>query len=322
MSDIRLVIFVITYNRLSTLRRSLEAYAKLSTPHEIVIINNDTDDPNALEYLRSLPYKCYTYPKIFSVNELEANIAAGVKKYYETNYAEYYAVSDCDICFEGASHNTLDIYIGLHQALGGRYNVGPALRIDQIPDCYPLKNKAVIDSAFDLLKRNQKIYHMVPYNEVQIDTTFCLFSAKDTTFRRLSSTVRVNQPYAAHHLDWYIDVKNPLEDQIRYMQKKSPIGSSGGTFISGIYEDLQVSPEYAFQKRIDEWSNKQCFPYCIDPYIIAWMLQFGIGCEKNIAESKQWMEKMIRSYGIHKVDKISNENYFQMIYDNNFACLQ
>jgi glycosyltransferase involved in cell wall biosynthesis len=318
----KVVIFVVTYNRLSTLRRSLDAYSKFSTPHEIVIINNDTDDPSALEYLNSLPYKIYNFPKIFNVDQLEYNIAAGVKKYYENNFAPYYAVSDCDICFEGVPDNTLDRYIELYHALSGRFNIGPALMIDQIPNCYPLKNKAVIDSAFDLLPRNQKNWNGIQYNEVQIDTTFCLFSATNTTFKRLSNTVRVNKPYAAHHLDWYIDIQNPLEDQIKYMFKKSPIGSSGGTFISGIYEDLQKSPEYAFQKRIIEWSNRELFSYYVEPYNLAWLLQFGIGCEKNVNESKKWIEKMIKTYGIHKVDKIPNHTYFEMIYDNNFTCLK
>lgn len=322
MSKTKVVIFVVTYNRLNTLRKSLDAYTKLSTPYEIVIINNDTDDPSALEYLKSLPYKIYTFPKIFNITELECNIVAGVKRYYENNYAPYYAVSDCDICFEDAPHNTLDVYIDLHHALGGKYNVGPALMIDQIPDWYPLKNKAIIDSTFDLLPHNQKLWNGVQYIEAGIDTTFCLFNANNTNFKRLSSTVRVNKPYAAHHLDWYIDIRHPSEDQKIYMFKKSPVGSSGGTFISGIYEDLQKSPEYAFQKRISEWSNRDLFSYYVEPYNIAWMLQFGIGCEKNILESKKWIEKMIKTYGIHKVDKISNDTYFQMIYENSFACLK
>jgi len=323
MSEIKVVIFVVTFNRLNTLRRSLDAYRGFATPHEIVIINNGTDDPHALEYLNSLPYKVYTFPQIFTTDALGANIAAGVRKYYdEGNYAPYYAVSDCDICFEGAPHNTLDAYIDLYQALGGRFNVGPALMIDQIPNHYPLKNKAIIDSAFDLLPRNQRTWNGIQYSEVPIDTTFCLFSASNTHFRRLTNTIRVNKPYAAHHLDWYIDIRSPQEDQVRYMFKKSPIGSSGGTYISGMYEDLRVSPEYAFQKRIGEWSNRELASYYIEPYNIAWMLQFGIGCQQDIAESKRWMTKMIKTYGIHKVDKISNEDYFKMIYENDFGCLR
>ena len=320
MSNIKVAIFVITYNRLHTLRRSLEAYNKLSTPHEIIIIDNGTNDPAALAYLQTLPYKIYTLPKITIFDNLKTNIVSGIVRYYEHNYAPFYAVSDCDICFDDAGHNTLDIYIGLYEGLGGKYNIGPALRIDCIPNHYPLKNKAIIDSAFDFLPHRQKTYNGVKYNEVGIDTTFCMFPA-GTAFGPLSSTVRVNIPYAAHHLDWYIDIKDPTPDQLVYMFKDCAIGSSGGSFISGMYEDLQISPEYAFQKRISQWEHKELFSYCIDPYHIAWMLQFGIGCQQDIAVS-EWMIKMIRSYGIHKVDKYQIQYIFRMIYENNFQCLR
>jgi glycosyltransferase involved in cell wall biosynthesis len=305
-------IFVVTFNRLNVLGRSLESYKHFTTPHEIIIIDNGTENQDSLAYLKSLPYKTYSFDKVSTMDQLEENIAKGVKKYYETNYAPFWAVSDCDICFEGTGGDALDVFIELNRAL--KVNVGPNILIDNIPIGYPLRSKIIMEGFWPLAEKNQSDFNGLKYIHAPIDTTFCLFNAQNgVIFKRLSNTIRVNKPYAAYHLDWYIDIFNPSPDQLVYMKKWAGVGSFGSSYISRICEDVRQDRKRAFETRIAEWEKKEVVSWSIEPYIISWMYQFGIGCSQNIPESKKWLEKMFHAHG-GPLRQIPMEVYSKMIY--------
>lgn len=316
----KVVIFVVTYNRLSTLQRTIESYKHFATNYEIVIVDNGTDNKECIDYLNQLPYKIHRNCRIYNLDELEASIAQAVSKYYETNSTPYYAVSDCDISFEDTPPDTLNVYMKLCDELN--INVGPALRIDKISTNYPLRNKAIVDSLYDLTPGFQSSHHGIKYIHTGIDTTFCMFKATNTVFKRLSNTIRVFQPYWAHHLDWYIDIFNMLPDQQVYMNKTSPFGSSGGSYISGIHEDLQKGAAFAFEKRIKDWTGRELFSYYIEPYVISWMYQYGIGCEIDMQKSREWLLNMLKSYTGHRLNTIPAETYLNMIFNYDYSYLR
>ena len=60
----------------------------------------------------------------------------------------------------------------------------------------------------------------VKYIFAPIDTTFGLYKA-GMPWSRLKMGIRVLPPYAARHLDWYIDPENLTPDQEYYMKHAS-----------------------------------------------------------------------------------------------------
>ena len=82
----------------------------------------------------------------------------------------------------------------------GAVKVGPSLRIDDLPDCYALRERVLEWEA-------QFQQPIVPEGDAvvaDIDTTFALYEAGaryDTAGLRL----RLTSPYVAQHLPWYED---------------------------------------------------------------------------------------------------------------------
>jgi len=86
--------------------------------------------------------------------------------------------------------------------------VGPELRIDNIPDTYPLKDVLLkrykighAGDRFILIQRNGQD---VKCAFRKLDTTFGMYR-RDFKFKRLNPPLLTYQPYIALHLDWYID---------------------------------------------------------------------------------------------------------------------
>ncbi|MCK4827424.1 hypothetical protein KA005_67465, partial [bacterium] len=136
-----------------------------------------------------------------------------------------YVVTDPDIALDNVEGNILDVYAHLLEILPENYIVGPMLRIDDIPDYYPLKER-VISKSFESRYHSRKIL-TIPYKNkdikfitANIDTTFGMRRAGENFWRHRWGA-RVLAPYAARHLEWYLDPKNLTEDQKYYINHAS-----------------------------------------------------------------------------------------------------
>lgn len=227
-------IFVITCDRLDALKKSIRSYDDcIKTPFSIVICDQGTTFKPTLRFLKSLSSngtKVYWRGKVNKHKERNLArdnemIARAVENYFNGHLESNYVVTDPDILLDNVNGDILRVYSHLLGTMPEISVVGPMLRIDDIPDYYPLKERL-------LSKSNHKKFHsgkvhtiscngtQIKYIHAKIDTTFGMFRA-GTPWHRLQPGIRTFAPYSAKHLDWYIDPENLTEDQEYYMKHAS-----------------------------------------------------------------------------------------------------
>lgn len=221
-------IFIITCDRLKVLEQSIQSYYKnIKTPFEIVIIDFGSTFVPTMKYLTLLQYegkKIYREDKIIHNSDLN-KIDAIIQDYFSDHPASNYVVTDPDIALDDVESDILDVYSYMLERLPAIDVVGPMLRIDDIPDYYPKKQKVISNSL-------HVDFHSKPVNTITneikdirfifapIDTTFAM-SRAGTRWMRLKRGIRILAPYSARHLDWYIDPDDLSPDQMYYKEHAS-----------------------------------------------------------------------------------------------------
>jgi hypothetical protein len=220
-------IFIISHNRLSMLRRCIESIRACFAPdtYEILIHDNVSTYQPLIDYLKSSGLQVFWNQR----NELD-DVALSVAQYFSNNSdVQYYAVTDPDIEFQAhvTPADTLTFYASLLDVYSHIDAVGPELRVDDIPDHYPLKH--------DLLERHRASHVGDKFIDVgwrgsvvqcafrKLDTTFGLYR-RNFVFHRLNDALLCHGDYCARHLDWYIDPQNMADDDRLYMQKTTRWG--------------------------------------------------------------------------------------------------
>lgn len=103
--------------------------------------------------------------------------------------------------------------------------VGFALRIDDLPQHYPLKEKVIKwEKQFWTKKVNKtdNIYY------AEIDTTFALYKPfyKRTKFQNFfNKGIRIGGNFTCMHGGWYIDPNNMTDEQINYFRTSNSSSS-------------------------------------------------------------------------------------------------
>lgn len=224
----RIPIFVIACDRLEVLKKSICSYRdSFGDSFELVIHDSHTTYPPTLAYLRGLEQtgvKVYRYrtPNRRSNFTLEVLVGETVKQWYQENDAEYFVITDPDIAFDQCPRNILEIFQFFLRQFPEIDAVGPMLRIDDIPDHYPLK--------MWVLKRYKPFWEERPrsvrfqgisyeYKFAEIATTFALYRKEFAgRYRKIKPGIRVYAPCWARHLDWYIDPRRMTRDQVYYLE--------------------------------------------------------------------------------------------------------
>ena len=223
-------IFIITCDRLSSTKSVVQSYKNcIKTPYELVFVDLGSTYESMVEYLGKMAHrgmKVYMGKSITQVNHLN-KVSDYIDDYFQSHDQCDYVVTDCDIALDKTPGDVLRVYSHFLEILPTINVAGPMLRIDDIPDHYPYK-KQLLDGTMGQHKR----FHSMPVKEIehfgkkiryihsQIDTTFGMYRAK-SKWARMSSGIRVLAPYAARHLDWYIDPAKMLPDQTHYMKHAS-----------------------------------------------------------------------------------------------------
>jgi len=181
-----------------------------------------------LKYLKNLEHKrikVYWKEKLNNKRQFNVRIDEIVQDYFKSHPASNYVVTDPDITLDNTDGDILRVYAYLLKILPEYYIVGPTLRIDDIPDHYPLKEEVVFrgwEAFYHSRKVNTIQYKdkLVKYILVMIDTTFAMNRA-GTHWRRHRRAARVLPPYGARHLEWYLDPTDLTPDQEYYMKHAS-----------------------------------------------------------------------------------------------------
>jgi len=222
-------IFIISCDRLEALKSSIQSYRDfIKTPFEIVIIDFGTTYEPTLKYLKILEHekvKIYWKGKFNNKRRFNIFVDGIVQDYFKNYPRSNYVVTDPDIALDNVGGDILEVYAYLLKKFSTISVVGPMLKIDDIPDYYPRKGEVInwemrhnppIREAHAIQYGNR----IIKYIFAHIDTTFAMNRA-GTHWRRYVMAARILPPYAARHLDWYLDPKNLTPDQKYYMEHAS-----------------------------------------------------------------------------------------------------
>ena len=204
-------IYIISYNRLSDLRKCI---GKLEQDgyRNIIIVDNKSTDKNLLNYYRSIPHH---------VEYLEKNYGHMgfwmCGKFDRVIESSFYVVTDPDILAdESAPSDYIGYFLQILQDYPTKTKVGFSLRIDDIPDEYPYKWDIIRYESFfkTRIEDDARILYDAP-----IDTTFALYAPRQIGFHKgeqFFASIRTGYPYIAKHLTWYITPDNISKEYEQY----------------------------------------------------------------------------------------------------------
>lgn len=220
-------IFIISCNRLTVLKRSIESYKKLGDI-TIIIHDNNSTYPPMIEYLKRLEsegVEVYRHPEARGTfYDISESVENTIKSWFNYHKADYYVVTDPDIELENPSPQLLEHYKELLQ--DKRINVvGPMLRIDDLPDCYTLKDEMINSQKIQFWYKERGSYKGIEHVYCGIDTTFGMYRSS-FRFSRLNLGLRVFEPYMAKHLDWYLDIDNLNEEEQYYKDHATALSTN------------------------------------------------------------------------------------------------
>ncbi len=314
-----ITIFLATHNRLETLERTIRSYEKFDN-YELVIIDNGTDNQLCLDLLSEIEKRpevrrLYRFPIVHSMEELTVNYNFAIHDQFIKGDSQWFAVTDADISFEASDPESLNAYIQLAEETGKA--VGPHTVVDaSIPSGYPLRSRVLACESRLLYKDTMEWYAGIPYSPWQIDTTFHLFHRIPNFNRLHMDTLRVGPPYAARHLDWYVDFFNHTVENEIYINDESAMSSWGRGWLRGFW-NLSRDPELAFQMVRD--ARKNPFDLCNESFILSWCYQNGFGTEQDICASIRALIQAIPHGANHYLDH--EEDWMAMIYESDFSSL-
>lgn len=167
-SDLFVPIFLLTRDRLSVLKQSIESYQHiLKTPFEIIILDHNSSYPPTLKYLHNLRQDKNNY---ITVETLKAPTWTGALQecneiigHYLRNhiYVDYYVFSDPDIALLRSRSDIL-LFLAANLASCPQYNqVGPGLQISDIPKNYTTK----VEGGKTVYDQHKRFWNGVPRSE-------------------------------------------------------------------------------------------------------------------------------------------------------------
>ncbi len=221
-------IFIISFNRESVLKESIESYQRFFKNKDIYIIDKLSTYEPLKEYYKRLEKSGITV--IYSEPMTSGPSGPGglndlykeINKY--KNNCDYYVVTDPDISIKGCKKDLLEVYASLLDEYPNIDIVGPMLTIDDIPYDYPAREICFVLHRRQFWKK--KPCHLtvngkgIYVQKAPIDSTFGMVRG-NVSYKRLMTGFRTYHPYDAKHLDWYITPENMAEDQHSYLKNHS-----------------------------------------------------------------------------------------------------
>lgn len=211
--------YINNFNRLATTRQLLSDLGRLGVGMaDITIIDNASEYPPLLEWYRA---ECPC-----EVSMLRRNIGhlalEKLSNERTIKLSGFYCYTDSDINLPGVPDDFADVMMEALRRFGwsdGIQKVGPALRLDDIPDCYPRKEEVVKWEAQFWTKRMD--YPVESYY-ANIDTTMA-FYAPGVPARNCHS-VRVAGGYEARHCPWHYGAVLPPDEEFLRTRAARPSG--------------------------------------------------------------------------------------------------
>ena len=215
----RIPVFINSYNRVECLEQLLTWFEKFDFLDITILDNASTYEP-LLEFYEKTHHKIYKIGENYgpySLWEKSDKSPSGLFEKFELK-DKFFVLSDPDVVpVEECPMDIFHYFIEILSRIPSIEKVGLGLKIDDIPDSYHLKPRVIdVESRYyktsTIESNKSKLYH------APIDTTFCMMRPG---FNRhgwspAETTLRTGAPYVARHLAWYMDSKNPTEEDKFY----------------------------------------------------------------------------------------------------------
>jgi hypothetical protein len=198
------IVFIIVRDRLE-LMKALLAWLKKQGLSKIVFIDNDSQLPPLVDFLNHTEYQVLEMRQ----NTKQSGIwTQGIIKVLLPD--DFYIVTDPDIVPATEKGDTIKYLYEIHEKYPHHLKVGLGLKIDDLPDHYPLKKDVIKwESQFWKHELGPGLY------EAGVDTTFALY--KPYTYDYIiHPSIRTGEPYTARHLPWYDKPEKLSDEEVFY----------------------------------------------------------------------------------------------------------
>lgn len=206
----RIPIFIISKNRLDCLRQLID-WLEMAGHANIHILDNHSTYPPLLQYLDRLSHSVHRYDHDYG------HLVLWKSGFFESVInSQPFIVTDPDIVpVKTCPADAVALFGNILNRFPSVAKVGFSLKINDIPDCYPLKKTAV---EWEQRFWTKPIcYDRLTLYEAPIDTTFALYrKAIRPGTDEFWSGLRTGPPYQARHLSWYLNPKKLNEEERFY----------------------------------------------------------------------------------------------------------
>jgi len=207
----KIPIIINNFNRLEMMVQLIESLEKRGYTN-IFIIDNLSTYPPLLEYYKTCKYTVFRLDRNIGMNALWGS---GLIKKFRNDYFVY---TDSDMVpVEECPDDFLLFFLDVLRKHKLAQKAGFSLKLDDLPDCYAMKETVL---------RVEKDYYRYQHEEMlywaPIATTFALYRprAKRIHGNYYIEMYRTASPYMARHLPWYMDSKNPDDENKYYLSQK------------------------------------------------------------------------------------------------------
>ncbi len=202
-------VIINNFNRLNYLQQQISWLEKAGMKNIFIIDNNSTYPP-LLEFYKNNRYT------IFRIDKNVGHLALWKTHIYKWFENAYYIYTDPDIIpIKECPSDAVNYFREVLERYPKIGKVGFALKIDDLPDFYPLKQKVIEwEKKFWEKEIEQDLYNSI------IDTTFALYRANTKGDHTLPA-LRTGGRYVARHLSWYINYNNLSEEDKFYAESAS-----------------------------------------------------------------------------------------------------
>lgn len=198
-------IYIICFERVDALKK-LVAWLEKIGMKKIVFLDNDSSYKPLLDYYKKTPYQ--VLPLLRNIGHT-APWSLGITRILTPD--EYYVVTDPDVIpVDDCPEDVIKHFLDIHMRHLGYQKVGFGLKIDDLPDFYPLKKSVVKwEKQFWQTALEPDVY------DAPLDTTFALY--KPATYHYfLAPSIRTGGKYTARHLPWYVNPQQTSDEEEYY----------------------------------------------------------------------------------------------------------
>ncbi len=202
-------VFIICRDRVEPLKKVIAWLEKCGLT-KIVLIDNDSSYKPLMDYFEQTPYQViklmrnvgHTSPwKLALIRTLVP------EDFYIVTDPDVIPVNDCPLDWQ--NH-----FLDLHEKFFAYQKIGFGLKLDDLPDQYPLKQQVIDwEGQFWQKELADKVY------EAGVDTTLALYKPYTYTYT-LHPSLRTGEPYVARHLPWYANPAK-IDEEERYYRYRA-----------------------------------------------------------------------------------------------------